>query len=58
MKSHFKKLVQYFKLKRIGGTPKNYPFAALRMMDPSFSIAKLSLAQSFSNGEGTNGRVV
>ena len=27
-------------------------------MDPSFAIAKLSLAQSFSNGDGTNGRVV
>ena len=27
---HFGKLVQYFELKRVGGAPKDYPFASLK----------------------------
>jgi hypothetical protein len=28
MEFHLGKLVQYFKLKRVGGAPKGYPFAS------------------------------
>ena len=45
MRSYFKKIVQNFELKRVGGAPKSHLFAPLFTMDPPPHLTLESHAQ-------------